>query len=329
MEAAGKSTNQVCNTPVTSTTPDMPTMANGSGGSSTQVESQPSHHQPKWIFDTMLGQWTQVYMSDSVYYQQSHPSVFPKNPFITPEYWNMQNVAPQYYGQSHFFLYPEANPAFMHPIHQPPPPPPPPPLPPSAKTKQTGDERVTETLKLSSIKSKPKKKLKLPLNWKCARNNKGRLYFFNRITKHSQWHFPKSAVKTAKHVKPKKPEPVQPDISTNEPDPLSEDYKKYKDLLRENISKLIVKLLQPYMKIDCKVGRITNTDDFKHLARKFTHTILEKELLRHTNPDDVNDANKRVIIKTKEYLKKYMMKFKGEYSRKIDDNQKPVANSSA
>lgn len=30
----------------------------------------------------------------------------------------------------------------------------------------------------------------------------------------------------------------------------------------------IVSHLNPYRKQDCKVGRITNNEDFKHLARK-------------------------------------------------------------
>ena len=34
------------------------------------------------------------------------------------------------------------------------------------------------------------------------------------------------------------------------------------------MSKYMVKYLSPYRKPDCKLGRITTTDDFKHLARK-------------------------------------------------------------
>ena len=34
------------------------------------------------------------------------------------------------------------------------------------------------------------------------------------------------------------------------------------------MSQFIVQCLNPYRKPDCKVGRITTTDDFKHLARK-------------------------------------------------------------
>lgn len=34
------------------------------------------------------------------------------------------------------------------------------------------------------------------------------------------------------------------------------------------MSQFIVQCLNPYRKPDCKVGRITTTEDFKHLARK-------------------------------------------------------------
>lgn len=34
------------------------------------------------------------------------------------------------------------------------------------------------------------------------------------------------------------------------------------------MSQFIVTCLNPYRKPDCKLGRIINTEDFKHLARK-------------------------------------------------------------
>lgn len=34
------------------------------------------------------------------------------------------------------------------------------------------------------------------------------------------------------------------------------------------MSQFIVQCLNPYRKPDCKLGRISNTEDFKHLARK-------------------------------------------------------------
>lgn len=48
------------------------------------------------------------------------------------------------------------------------------------------------------------------------------------------------------------------------------------------MSQFIVQCLNPYRKPDCKLGRISNTEDFKHLARKvrfhnkmFTHMLLD------------------------------------------------------
>lgn len=44
--------------------------------------------------------------------------------------------------------------------------------------------------------------------------------------------------------------------------------RKIKDAFRMKISADIVNILNPYRRPDCKLGRITCTDDFKHLARK-------------------------------------------------------------
>lgn len=48
--------------------------------------------------------------------------------------------------------------------------------------------------------------------------------------------------------------------------PMSE--RKIKDTFRINMANVMVHFLNPYRKNDCKQGRITNTEDFKHLARK-------------------------------------------------------------
>lgn len=41
-------------------------------------------------------------------------------------------------------------------------------------------------------------------------------------------------------------------------------------LISFQMSQFIVQCLNPYRKPDCKLGRISNTEDFKHLARKVT-----------------------------------------------------------
>lgn len=51
--------------------------------------------------------------------------------------------------------------------------------------------------------------------------------------------------------------------------------RKIKDTFRINMANVMVHFLNPYRKNDCKQGRITNTEDFKHLARKVR---LQKEI---------------------------------------------------
>lgn len=53
-----------------------------------------------------------------------------------------------------------------------------------------------------------------------------------------------------------------------EADTSSDPARKIKDNFRLNMAGVIVHYLNPYRKPDCKIGRITNTEDFKHLARK-------------------------------------------------------------
>lgn len=50
--------------------------------------------------------------------------------------------------------------------------------------------------------------------------------------------------------------------------------RKIKDTFRINMANVMVHFLNPYRKNDCKQGRITNTEDFKHLARKVTRRNL-------------------------------------------------------
>lgn len=48
----------------------------------------------------------------------------------------------------------------------------------------------------------------------------------------------------------------------------TEEAKKIKELFRSSMASVMVANLNAYRKPDCKLGRITNTEDFKHLARK-------------------------------------------------------------
>lgn len=49
---------------------------------------------------------------------------------------------------------------------------------------------------------------------------------------------------------------------------ISVDKSKEKEAFRNQIANVVVTHLNPYKKQDCKTGRITKTEDFKHLARK-------------------------------------------------------------
>lgn len=100
--------------------------------------------------------------------------------------------------------------------------------------KTNDKKKIRETKeKLRRQKSKLKEKLKL-----------------YEEKKHSHWHI---KLKTA---------------SKCEADTSSDPARKIKDNFRLNMAGVIVHYLNPYRKPDCKMGRITNTEDFKHLARK-------------------------------------------------------------
>ncbi|KAK7886399.1 hypothetical protein WMY93_026020 [Mugilogobius chulae] len=104
---------------------------------------------------------------------------------------------------------------------------------------------------------------------------------------------------------------------TAEADTSSELAKKSKESFRKEMSQFIVHCLNPYRKPDCKLGRIVNTEDFKHLARKLTHGVMNKELKACKNPEDL-ECNENVKHKTKEYIKKYMQRFGSVYRPKED-----------
>lgn len=57
----------------------------------------------------------------------------------------------------------------------------------------------------------------------------------------------------------------------------SEAAKKIKEAFRSNMAGVMVGILNAYRKPECKEGRITNTEDFKHLARKVSVSIVLKE----------------------------------------------------
>ena len=56
-------------------------------------------------------------------------------------------------------------------------------------------------------------------------------------------------------------------------------------------------------------GKIESKDDFKYLARKFTHNVLEQEIKRHRNTPDALIFSSKHKPKIKEHIKKYMSRF--------------------
>lgn len=117
----------------------------------------------------------------------------------------------------------------------------------------------------------------------------------------------------------------------------SEAAKRIKDKFRADIAGVIVQHLGPYRKDGCKIGRITNNDDFKHLAKKvtviisfcfiifnigiylqLTHFVMLKELKHCDNTINVLEVTDSVKTKSKEFIRKYMAKF-GEIYKKPEN----------
>ncbi|XP_052002922.1 histone-lysine N-methyltransferase SETD2-like [Xyrauchen texanus] len=177
--------------------------------------------------------------------------------------------------------------------------------------------------------SPPKPKtIILPPSWKVARDPEGRIYYFHIITRQTQWDPPswdgaaeEASLEHEAEMDLGTPtydeNPSKFSTKTAEADTSSELAKKSKEVFRKEMSQFIVQCLNPFRKPDCKLGRISNTDDFKHLARKLTHGVMNKELKSCKNPEDL-ECNENVKHKTKEYIKKYMQKFGSVYRPKED-----------
>ncbi|XP_058457916.1 probable histone-lysine N-methyltransferase CG1716 [Malaya genurostris] len=95
----------------------------------------------------------------------------------------------------------------------------------------------------------------------------------------------------------------------------SDEAKKIKEKFRGEIAGVIVQHLGAYRKDSCQTGRITNTEDFKHLARKLTHFVLVKELKHCDNTINELEVTDSVRTKAREFIKKYMAKHGSIYVR--------------
>jgi hypothetical protein len=104
----------------------------------------------------------------------------------------------------------------------------------------------------------------------------------------------------------------------------SKDLADAKQRFQKQVSTAVVKVLGRYSKKECTTGRITNQADFKHLARKFTHVITEKET--KAKADETGQApiafDDEVKHKVKNYVKGQMQKVGAVYVRKADGTSK-------
>lgn len=87
-----------------------------------------------------------------------------------------------------------------------------------------------------------------------------------------------------------------------------------KDIFRHSLSRLIVHCLDHHRKPECKYGRITCSGDFKHLARKLTFGLTEKEISRKGSSSELVFTDS-VKSRVKDYIKSYMKKFGPVYKR--------------
>merc|ERR1712226_1296591 len=97
-------------------------------------------------------------------------------------------------------------------------------------------------------------------------------------------------------------------------DTSSEVSKKTKETFMKEVSKIIVKVLDPFRKADATRSKITTIEDFKHLAKKLTEYIPLKELKHCPRLEDLR-FTESVKKKTAEFVRKYMLKFKDKYKR--------------
>ncbi|GFQ81316.1 histone-lysine N-methyltransferase SETD2 [Trichonephila clavata] len=187
--------------------------------------------------------------------------------------------------------------------------------------------------------------VKLPPNWKTATDTKGNIYYYHMLTRQTQWHAPSFDVKTEdidddiptydeippkenkqiekrsrrshrKHSKKRSTTTAAADTSSSIN---TEIAKKIKELFRTKMSSFVVQCLNPYHREDCRVGKITSSEDFKYLARKLTHFVMTKEL-KHCKMVEDLECNDSVKFKARDFIHKYMSKFGPLYKKERCDS---------
>lgn len=188
---------------------------------------------------------------------------------------------------------------------------------------------------------------KLPPHWRTAKDSEGKTYFYHALTRETQWDPPtadtvlekkvetilspvakkkkrevkksedmmeiESPVKEAKKEVAVKKEPLTDRSFNSGKAGADESSKKALALFKNQLAKVVVSNLGKYNKVDCKVGRIMDSSDFKYLARKLTHGLTEKEMQRKAVEElSISDSLKQRV---KLYIHSYMEKFGPIYHR--------------
>uniref|UniRef100_T1IP88 [histone H3]-lysine(36) N-trimethyltransferase n=1 Tax=Strigamia maritima TaxID=126957 RepID=T1IP88_STRMM len=142
----------------------------------------------------------------------------------------------------------------------------------------------------------------------------GRVYYYHTKLRQPQWEPPPLEDEDESEGGGDTPTIDEPKVvkkrstTTAAADTSSENAKRLKESFRSKMSLFMVQCLNPYQKRDCKLGRITSKDDFKHLARKLTHFVLAKEL-KHCRKIEELEISDNVKHKAKDFVRKYMGKF--------------------
>ena len=87
-----------------------------------------------------------------------------------------------------------------------------------------------------------------------------------------------------------------------------------KKAFKDQVSSLVVKVLSKYM----TAQRIATKEDFKHLARKLTHNLVENEASRNSSRQF--QINEDKSAKIREYVDKFFSKFEGVYNHSKNNN---------
>uniref|UniRef100_A0A914VFH3 [histone H3]-lysine(36) N-trimethyltransferase n=1 Tax=Plectus sambesii TaxID=2011161 RepID=A0A914VFH3_9BILA len=133
--------------------------------------------------------------------------------------------------------------------------------------------------------------VELPSDWATATDADGNTYYYNTVTRETQWDPPI-----------REEEWLEEPTTTAAADTSSELPRKIRGQFKAEIAKHVAKVLDPYR----KDNRFATNEDFKYVVRKLSHTILEKEAKRVRSEElKVSDSVKK---KSKEYIKDHMKK---------------------